>query len=144
MKFLNIIVILFLHCFRLPCEMKSHHGLLSWNFILGLKSRYKQPLRQSFLRKWLIIFVKGSILYLSLGSECASVVCVIILSLKSFLHNLICYFFLFSIVIQIFVFFNFFDFPWNTYTCTTIGNKILLKSLVISSDLSLHNWGRLC
>ena len=27
MKFLHIIVILFLHCFRLPCEMKSRHGL---------------------------------------------------------------------------------------------------------------------
>ena len=143
MNFLNIIMILFLHCFRLPCKMKSHPGLMSWNFIPGLKSRYKQPLRQSVLRKWLIIFAKGSILYVWLGSECASVVCVIIISMKSFIYNLICYFFLFSMVIQIFVFFNFFDFPWKTHTCATTGDKILLKSLVISSDRSLHNWGTL-
>ena len=70
MKFFNIIVILFLHCFRLPCEMKSHHSLMSWNFIPGLKSQYKQPLKQSFLWNWLIIFIKGSILYVWLGSEC--------------------------------------------------------------------------
>ena len=92
MTFLNIIVILFLHCFRLQCEMKSHHGLMSWNFIPGLKSRCKQSLRRNFLRKWLIIFVKGSILYVWLGSECASVVFVIIFSLKSFLYSLICFF----------------------------------------------------
>ena len=47
----HIIVILFLHCYRLPCETKSYHGLMSWNFILGLKSRFRQPLRRSFLRK---------------------------------------------------------------------------------------------
>ena len=143
MRFLNIIVILFLNCCRLPCEMKSHHCLMSWNFIPGLKSWYKQPLRRSFYRKWLIIFAKGSILYVWLGSECASFVCVIIISLQSFLDNLICYFFLMSVVIQGFAFFNFFDFQWNSYTCTTISDKILLKGLVTSSDLTLHNWGTL-
>ena len=48
MKFLNIIVILFLYCCRLTCEMKCHHGLMSWNFVTGLRSWYKQPLRRSF------------------------------------------------------------------------------------------------
>ena len=51
MKFWNIIVILFLNCCRSSCEMKSHHGLMSWNFIPGLKSRYKQSLWLSFLAK---------------------------------------------------------------------------------------------
>ena len=37
MKFLHIIVILFLHWCHLPCEMKSHHGVMRWNFIPGLK-----------------------------------------------------------------------------------------------------------
>ena len=143
MKFLNTIVILFLNCCPLPCEMKSYHGLMSWNFIPGLKSQFKQSLWWSFLWKWLIISAKGSILDVWVGSECASVVCVIIISLQSFLYNLICYFFLISVVIQSFVFFNFFNFPWNSYTCTTIGDKILLKGLVTSSNLSLHNWGTL-
>ena len=61
MKFLSIIIILFLHCCCLPCEMKFHHGLMSWNFFLGIKSWYKQPLWWSF-----------SILDVWLGSECAS------------------------------------------------------------------------
>ena len=78
MKFLNVIITLFLHCCCLSCEMKSQHSLMSWNFILGLKPQYKQPLWCSFLQKWLIIFKKGSILDVWLGPECASVVCMII------------------------------------------------------------------
>ena len=58
MKFLNVIVILFLHCYRLRWEMKPHHGLMRWNFIPDLKFLYKQPLRQSFLRKWFNHFRK--------------------------------------------------------------------------------------
>ena len=49
--------------------------------------------------------------------------------------------FLFSVVIQSFVFFKFSIFPWNSYTCTTTGNNMVLKSLVTSSNLTLHNWG---
>ena len=49
--------------------------------------------------------------------------------------------FLFSVVIQSFVFFKFLIFSWNSYTCTTTGNKMVLESLVTSSSLSLHNWG---
>ena len=37
MTFLHIFVILFLFCCHLTCEMKSHHGLTSWNFSLGWK-----------------------------------------------------------------------------------------------------------
>ena len=73
-----------LNCCCLPFEMKSHHGLMSWNFIPSLKSQYKQHLRQSVFQKWLIIFAKGSILDFLLGSECTSVVCMIIISLQSF------------------------------------------------------------
>ena len=47
--------------------------------------------------------------------------------------------FLFA-VMQSFFFFNFFDFAWNLYTCTTIGKKIVLERLVIFSNLFLHNW----
>ena len=49
--------------------------------------------------------------------------------------------FLFSVVIQSFVFFKFSIFPWNSYTCTTTGNNIVLESLVTSSNLTLHNRG---
>ena len=143
MKFLNIIVILLLHCCRLPCEMKSHQGLMSWYFILGFKSWYKQPVRSRFLQKWLIIFTKGSILDVWLGSESVSAVCVRNNYLFVKFLTKPCYFFLISVMVQSLVSFNFFDIPWNSYTCTTIGNKILLKSLVTSSDLSLHNWGTL-
>ena len=48
MKFLHIIVILFLHRCRLTCEMKSYHGFKSWNFSPGWKSPQNQPLRWSF------------------------------------------------------------------------------------------------
>ena len=48
--------------------------------------------------------------------------------------------FLFA-VIQSFFFFSFFDFLWNSYICTTTGNKIILERLVTSSSLFLHNWG---
>ena len=54
-KLFHIIAILFLHCCRLMCEMKSNHGLTSWNFNLGWNS---PPLRSSFLEK-LAIFSKG-------------------------------------------------------------------------------------
>ena len=47
----------------LTMEMKSYHGLMSWNFILGLKSWYKQPTRWSFLRKWLTHFSPVSHFY---------------------------------------------------------------------------------
>ena len=57
MKFLNIII-LFLHCCHLPCEMISHHSLMSWNFILGLKSQCKQPLWWSFFVKMVNHFHK--------------------------------------------------------------------------------------
>ena len=50
-KFLNIIVILFLHFCCLPWEIESHHGSMSWNFIPGLKSWYKQPLWWSCFAK---------------------------------------------------------------------------------------------
>ena len=63
--------------------------------------------------------------------------CVIIIPQYIFPHNLICYFFLFSVVIQSFIFFNFSTFSLNPYTCTTIGNKIALKRLVTPSSLFL-------
>ena len=47
MKFLHIFVILFLFCCRLTCEMKSHHGLTSWNFSLG----WKYPRNHSHFHK---------------------------------------------------------------------------------------------
>ena len=49
--------------------------------------------------------------------------------------------FLFSVVIQSFVFYKFYIFPWNSYTCTTTGNKMVLESLVTFSNLTLHNRG---
>ena len=49
--------------------------------------------------------------------------------------------FLFSLVIQSFVFFKFPIFPWNSYTCTTTGNNMVLECLVTSSNLTLHNRG---
>ena len=84
-------------------------------------------------------FTKGSILGVWMGSECASAVCVIIISLQIFLHNV--FVTLLFAVIQSFFFFNFSDFPWNSYTCTTIVNKIALERLLTSSSLFLHNWG---
>ena len=52
MIFLHIIVILLLQFCRLVCEMKSHHGLMTWNFSLGWKfPSYNQTLRWSFLQK---------------------------------------------------------------------------------------------
>ena len=46
MKFLHIIVILFLHRCRLTWEMKSHHGLTSRNFNPGWNfPPYNPPLR---------------------------------------------------------------------------------------------------
>ena len=51
-----------------------------------------------------------------MGAECTIVVCVIIISLKVFLHNFICYSFLFSVAIQIFVFFSNFSFFHETHT----------------------------
>ena len=38
-------------------------------------------------------------------------------------------------------FFKFSIFPWNSYTCTTTGNNMVLESLVTSSNLTLHNRG---
>ena len=58
MKVFHIIVILFLHFPHLTCEMKSHHGLISWNFSPVWKSSYDQPLKWSFLKKLLNIFAK--------------------------------------------------------------------------------------
>ena len=50
-KFLHIIVILFLHCCRLKCNMKSHHGLTSWDLNPDWNSPpSNQSLRWSLLR----------------------------------------------------------------------------------------------
>ena len=35
--------------------------------------------------------------------------------------------------------FSFSYFPWNSYNCNTIGNKIVLERLLTSSNLFLHN-----
>ena len=51
------------------------------------------------------------------------------------LHNLICLFFLFSVVTHGFIFFDFSSFSWNSYICTTLSNKILPERLVTSSNL---------
>ena len=58
---------------------------------------------------------------------------------NNYLHNFFVTFLF--LVIQSFFFFNFSDFPWNSYICTTVGNKIVLERLVTSSNLFLHNWG---
>ena len=51
MKFLYIIVILFLYCYRLTCDLKCHHGLKSWNFSFGLKiSIYSVPKKELFVK----------------------------------------------------------------------------------------------
>ena len=146
MKFLNVIFILFLHCCHLPCEMKSHHGLMSWNLVPGLKSRYKQPLRWSFLQKWLIIFAKGSILDVWLGPECTSVVCVIILFVKFLIQPYLLLFLDFSSDSKLFQFCFFLSFSifHETHTpALQLATKSYYKGLVTSSDLSLHNWGTL-
>ena len=49
MKFLHIMVILFLHFSCLSCEIKSHQDLMSWTFCPGWKSPYKHPRRLRFL-----------------------------------------------------------------------------------------------
>ena len=51
MKFLYIIVILFLHFSCLSCEIKSHQDLMSWNFSPGWKPSYKHPRRLRFFQK---------------------------------------------------------------------------------------------
>ena len=100
MRFLNIIVILFLNCCRLPCEMKSHHSRFNeLEFHPRLKISIKATPAKQFLQEWLTIFAKGSILDVWLGSECASVVCMIIIPLQSFRYNFVCYFFWISAVI---------------------------------------------
>ena len=51
MKFLYIIVILFLYCYRLTCDLKCHHGLKSWNFSFGLKiSIHSVPKKELFVK----------------------------------------------------------------------------------------------
>ena len=94
MNFLQI-VILFLHCCRLTCKMKSHHCLTNWNFSLGWKYPFTQPFIWSFLRKVVNHFHKrlhlryltGFWMHLScVRDNYLSVI---------FLHNLICYFFCF-------------------------------------------------
>ena len=132
MTFLHIFVILFLFRCHLTCEMKSHHGLTSWNFSLGWKYPHYHP-----------IFTKGFLLHVWLDSVCGSAVCVMIISLKIFLRNLICHFFLFSVVVRSFVFFSFSYFPCNSYSCTIFGSKMLFERLVTSFNLFLHNWGLL-
>ena len=68
MKFLHTIVILFLHCCRLTCEMKSHHGLTSWNFNPGWNSPpYNPPLRWGFLQKVNSNFRKSFLLRCLIG-----------------------------------------------------------------------------
>ena len=59
--------------------------------------------------KWLIIFVKGSILDIWLGFEYSSAVRDNYFS-ANFPTRPVCYFFLFSVVIQSFVFFFFFSY----------------------------------
>ena len=61
-------------------EISSQFNELKFHPRLKI-SIYKQLLRWSFLQKWLIIFAKGSIVDVWLCSECASVVCMIIISL---------------------------------------------------------------
>ena len=45
------------------------------------------------------------------------------------------------VMIQSFFFFNFSDFPWNSYNWTTTDSKIVLERSVITSNLLLHNYG---
>ena len=53
------------------------------------------------------------------------------------------YLVLFLFLVFLLVFFNFSDFPWNSYTCTTVGSKIVLERLVTSSNLFCYNLGTL-
>ena len=144
MKFLNKIVILFLHSCRLPCEMKSHHGLMICNFIPGLKSRYKQSLRRRFFAKMVDHFCKR--LHLRCLTGFWMRLCCVrdnYLFVKFLIQPYLLHFLDFSGDSKLRLF-QLFRFSINSYICTTIGNKILLiKSSVTSSDLFLHNWGKL-
>ena len=68
------------------------------------------------------------------------VLCAWELSLFKFSYTNFFVTFLFA-VNQSFFFSNFSDFPWNSYICTIIGDKIALEKLVTSSSLFLYNEG---
>ena len=73
------------------------------------------------------MFTKGSILEVWLSSECASAVCLIIISLQIFYTTFFATFLFLEI--QSFFFFKFSDFPWILWDiCTTIDNKIVLET----------------
>ena len=139
MKFLHKIVILFLHCCRLTCEMKSHHGLTSWNFKQGWNSPpYNLSLRWSFFVNLISHFRKR------LHQRCLNWFCMYLCCVRdnylSVNFSYTSFFAFLFVVIQGFVFFSFSDFSWNSYTCTTIDSKIVLERLVASFNLFLHNW----
>ena len=123
MKFLYIIVILFLHCCRLTCEMKSHHRLTSSNFNPGWNSPpYNPPLGWSFLwRKFSNSRKRLHLRYLTGFWMCLCCVRDIYLSVNFPTQH----FLLLSCLwwFKALFFFNFPDFPWNLYTCTLATNS---------------------
>ena len=133
------IVILFLHCSHLSCEISSRFNELK--FQPGLKiSIWAAPKIEGFAEIVNHFCKRLHFRCLNGCRMCHGCVSDSYLSV-SFPTQPYLLLFLFSVVIQSFVFFKFSIFPWNSYTCTTTGNNMVLESLVTSSNLTLHNRG---
>ena len=132
------IVILFLHCSHLSYE-KISSRFNELKFQHGLKISIWAALKIEVFAETVNHFCKRLHLRCLNGCRmCHGYVSDNYLSV-SFPTQPYLLHFLFSVVIQSFVFFKFSIFPWNSYTSTTTGNNMVLESLVASSSLTLHN-----